>query len=91
MAAGKGTPPRYSPPAVERAVLEVVAELHPRRLKEPELAGKIVADRDDPREVGTFDTAIRNLTEFGLIRTGADETVEPTPALLRIVALFDIP
>lgn len=90
MVASEGSPSKYSPPAVERAVLEVVSSRHPGHLHRGDLVREIVSDVEDRREVETLDAAIRNLAELGLIREH-DGTVEPTSPLLRIVDLFGIP
>jgi hypothetical protein len=82
------TSPKYDVAIVEAVILEVAAELHPQNLTAKELALRIVWDPDDSREVETAAQAIRNLREFGLFANGNGETVMPTPAGLRAVALL---
>jgi hypothetical protein len=81
-------PPKYDITTVECLILEVAAELHPRRLSTGGLLLEIVSDPDDAREIETGTQAIRNLREFGLFTDRDDEIVEPTPAALRACALL---
>ena len=83
-----GTSPKYDVAIVEAVLLEVAAELHPQSLTAKELALRIISDADDTREVETAARAIRNLRKFGLFSDRDDETVVPTPAGLRAVALL---
>lgn len=82
------TSPKYDVAIVEAVILQVAAELHPQSLTAKELGLKIVWDADDAREVETAAEAIRGLREFGLFANGDGETVMPTPAGLRAVALL---
>lgn len=82
------TSPNYNVGIVEAVILEVAAELHPENLTAKELALKIVSDPDDAKEVEVAAQAIRGLREFGLFCDGDGETVMPTPAGLRAVALL---
>jgi hypothetical protein len=83
-----GHEPQYEVAVVEALLLEIAAELHPEHLSTGGLLRKVVANPDDAREIDTGVQAIRNLREFGLVADRADETVEPTPAAIRAVALF---
>ncbi len=70
-------------------LIEII-EQHPTRLTVDELVSRIVADRDDGREVETATEAIRNLRRSALVRYhDDDELVEPTQAALRSYALLD--
>jgi len=80
--------PKYNVAIVEAVILEVAAELHPKKLTARELSLKIISDADDAREVETATRAINNLREFGLFVARDDEIVEPTPAALRACALL---
>jgi hypothetical protein len=80
--------PNYNVAIVEAVILEVAAELHPQNLTAKELALKIISNANDAREAETADQAIRGLREFGLFANRDDETVQPTPAALRAVALL---
>ena len=72
---------------VERAVLEVVIELHPDHLTPSELVLKVAGERDESEEIRH---AIHDLKGCGLFRfTG--EVVEPTHAALRAFALLTGP
>ncbi len=82
------TSPKYDVAVVEAVILEVAAELHPQSLTAKELALRIISDADDTREIETAAQAIRNLREFGLFSDRDEETVMPTPAALRAVALL---
>lgn len=86
--AERSAQPQYDVVAVEALLLEVAAELHPEHLSTGGLLRRIVSDPDDAREIETGIQAIHNLREFGLVADRADETVEPTPAAIRAVALF---
>lgn len=66
---------------LERAVLEVVLELHPDHLTIPELVLKVAADRDQ-EEGEDVRLAIRDLRGSGLLRY-VGELVVPTHAALR--------
>lgn len=88
MQADAPTPPNYDLAIVEAVILEVAAELHPRRLTAGELSLKIVSDPRDSREVETAAQAIRNLRQSGLFHFRDDEIVEPTQAAIRAVALL---
>ncbi len=83
-----GIPPKYNVAIVEAVLLEVAAEVHPQHLSAKELSLRIVSDPDDSREVETAAQAIRNLRELGLLCAQNDESVRPTPAALRAVALL---
>ncbi|HEY5815244.1 MAG TPA: hypothetical protein VIS95_02775 [Solirubrobacterales bacterium] len=72
---------------IERLILEIAAELHPRHLTADELSRRIVTDPDDDREVETAAQAIRGLAECGLFRD-RDKRLEPTPAALRAFELL---
>lgn len=87
----KGQQSKYSRPAVERAILEVVAGMHPKRVGERDLAGIVVFDATDERETSTFTDSLRRLREFGLIQADTEDAVAPSPALLRVASLFGIP
>lgn len=82
------TSPKYDVAIVEAVILEVAAELHPEHLSTDGLSLKVVSDPGDDMEARTAAHAIRNLREFGLLKDRDDETVEPTPAALRAVALL---
>jgi hypothetical protein len=82
------TQPQYDLAAIEALLLEVAAELHPEHLSTGGLLRRIVTDPDDAREIETGVQAIHNLREFGLLADRHDETVEPTQAALRAVALL---
>lgn len=82
------TLPKYKVAVVEAVILEVAAELHPRRMTALELSLEVVGDADDQREVDTAVQAIGNLREFGLVCVREDDVVVPTPAALRAVALL---
>lgn len=88
MQADAPTPPKYDLAVVEAVILEVAAELHPRRLTADEFSLRIVSDPDDSREVGTAAQAIRNLSQSDLLHHRDDEIVELTRAALRAVALL---
>jgi hypothetical protein len=83
-----GHEPQYDVAVVEALLLEIAAELHPEHLSTGGLLRKVVTNSDDAREIEIGVQAIRNLREFGLVADRADETVEPTPAAIRAVALF---
>lgn len=87
MQADVPTPPKYEVAKVEAVILEIAAELHPRRLTARELSLRIVGNPDDNREVATAAKAIRNLGESDLLHH-RDGIVEPTRAALRAVALL---
>jgi hypothetical protein len=78
---------KYNVVMVEGVILEIAAELHPEHLSVSGLSLKIVSDPNDSREVEAAAQAIRNLREYGLLYDRDAETVEPTPAALRAVAL----
>ncbi len=80
--------PQYNVAIVEAVILEAAADLHPQNLTAKELALKIISDPDDDKEVEIAAQAIRGLREFGLFCDGDGETVMPTPAGLRAVALL---
>lgn len=82
------TSPNYDVAKVEAVILEVAAELHPKKLTARELSLKVISDADDAREVETAAQAIEGLHEAGLFSLRTDETVEPTPAALRACALL---
>jgi hypothetical protein len=82
------TPAKYNVAMVESVILQVAAELHPEHLTPTDLALKIVGDPDDSRELETAVQAIRNLRKCNLFSARDDETVEPTAAALRAVALL---
>jgi len=88
MQADGSIPPNYDIAKVEAVILEVAAELHPRRLTAGELSLRIVGDPDDSREVEIAVQAIRNLRQSGLFHHRDDEIVEPTQAAIRAVALL---
>lgn len=81
-------PPKYNPELVERAILEVVIDLHPASLTMAELSSTIAGDLGDPREVETIADAIRNLRRSDLLRNRGDDRVAPTQAALRAAALL---
>jgi hypothetical protein len=87
MNAKPSTPPKYSPELVERAVLEVVIELHPAVITVAELSLRIASDPHDRREIDTLASAVRDLQGAGLLQEH-DERVEPTPATLRAAELL---
>lgn len=88
MSAKAPTPPRYSPELVERAVLEVVIDLHPAVMTMAELALEVAGDAKDGREIDTITCAVRDLRAAGLLQDDHDERVEPTPAALRAAELL---
>jgi hypothetical protein len=71
---------------IERAVLEMVIDLHPDHLTPPELVLKVAGARD-PSEGETILHAIRDLRGSGLLRY-IGEVVAPTHAALRVAALL---
>ncbi len=71
---------------LERAILELVVELHPDHLTVAELILK-VADDQDHSEGGAVKEAITDLRSSGLLRY-IDDTVAPTHAALCAVALL---
>jgi len=71
---------------IERAVLEMVFELHPDQLTTDELVLKVAGHRD-PTEPNNIRDAIRDLISSGLLRN-IDEVVAPTHAALRTAALL---
>lgn len=79
---------KYNVSKVEAVILEVAAELHPKRISTGGLLRKIVSDLTDAREVETASRAIHNLCEFGLFSARNDGKVEPTPAGLHAVRLL---
>jgi hypothetical protein len=87
MSAKPSTPPKYNPEPVERAVLEVVIELHPAVMTMAELSLRIAGDPRDRREIDTIACAVRDLRTAGLLQDH-NERVEPTPAALRAAALL---
>jgi hypothetical protein len=88
MTRGSGTPSSYDCTAVERALLEVAVELHPRHLTADGLRAKIVRDPDDARAVETAEEAIRRLREFGVLSDTDDGLLGATPAACRTAALL---
>jgi hypothetical protein len=90
--AGRASSPAYDAQVVARAILEEVLLRRPDRLTVAELRQKVVGDPDDEREVETALEAIHYLRESGLIRyRDDDQLVEPTQAVLRYVALVELP
>jgi hypothetical protein len=71
---------------IERAVLEIVLELHPDHLTIPELVLKVAADRDQA-EGEDVRLAVRDLRGSGLLRY-VDGLVVPTHAALRAFELL---
>ncbi len=71
---------------IERAVFEVVFELHPEHLTIPELVLKIAVDPDQP-EPEEIRRAIRDLKRSGLFRDD-DGVVAPTHAAVSVAALY---
>ena len=88
MAPQGAIPPKYNPELVERAILEVVIDLHPASLTAAELSMRIAGDPKDRREIDTITCAVRDLRGSGLLQDGHDERVEPTPAALRAASLL---
>lgn len=88
MDAKPSIPPKYSPELVERAVLEVVIELHPAVMTMAELTLRIAGDPRDRREIDAITCAVRDLRGAGLLQADHNERVEPTPAALRAAALL---
>jgi hypothetical protein len=80
-------PPRYNPELVERAILEVIIELHPAVITLAGLSLRIAGDPHDRREIDTIACAVRDLREAGLLLEH-DERVEPTPAAIRAAELL---
>jgi hypothetical protein len=81
-------PSKYNPELVERAILEVVIDLHPVCLTLAELSLRIAGDPRDRREIDTITRAVRGLRESGLLLDGHHERVEATPAALRAASLL---
>lgn len=88
MTSQRAVPPKYNPELVERAVLEVVIELHPAIMTMAELSLRIAGDPRDRREIDTIACAVRDLRGSGLLLDDHNERVEPTPAALRAAALL---
>jgi len=82
------TPPKYSPELVERAILEVVIDLHPTCLTLAELSLGVAGDPKDRREIDTITCAVRGLRGAGLLQANHNDRVRPTPAALRAAALL---
>jgi hypothetical protein len=71
---------------IERAVLEMVVNLHPDHLTPSELVLKVAGDRD-PSEGKAILRAVHDLRRSGLLRLIGD-VVAPTHAALRAAALL---
>jgi hypothetical protein len=82
-------PPDGEARQIERAVLEIVLELHPDHLTVPELVLKVAADRDQV-EGEDVRLAVRDLRASGLLRYVGDLVV-PTHAALRAFAILLAP
>jgi hypothetical protein len=74
------------PQLIERAVLEVVVDLHPDHLAVPELVLRMAAD-DDHSEDEEIREAIRELRRAGLFRY-IDGVVAPTHTALHATELL---
>jgi hypothetical protein len=88
MNAKRSIPPKYNPELVERAVLEVVIDIHPGVMTMAELSLRIAADPRDRLEIDAIIRAVRDLRGAGLLQADRNERVEPTPAALRAAALL---
>ncbi len=88
MASQRAVPPKYSPELVERAVLEVVIDLHPAVMTMAELLLRIAGDPQDGREIDTIACAVSDLRGVRLLQDDHNERVEPTPAALRAAELL---
>lgn len=71
---------------IERAILEIVTELHPDHLTPSELVQQVAGERDERRQVTE---AIRDLKDVGVL-DDIDTAVAPTDATVRVVALLTL-
>lgn len=73
----------------EEGILRNVIELHPTHLSEPELIRTHGVDLEgDPKQVGPWQIAIRELRHYGLLQPG--DPIAPTFAAVRFAELVEL-